>query len=239
MGKLFCWKICVFWPGETENDVDFAKTLAGLVDVYVNDAFGNSHREHASMVALPALLPHAAGLHLEREVEALGKLLESPARPFISIVGGAKIETKLPVINNLAKISHHVLVGGELPKEYDESKIENQELRSKIVVAKLTEDGFDIDLESAHRFVRYIKEAKTIVWNGPMGLFEEGHEIGSRGVANAILESGAYSVVGGGETTQFLEKHNLLSRFSFVSAGGGALLEFLSGKELPGIAALG
>lgn len=227
-----------FWPGETENDPGFAKILAKLADVYVNEAFGNSHREHASMAALPMLLPRAAGLHLEKEVEVMTKLLQTPQRPFVSVVGGAKIETKLPVIQNLAKISHHVLVGGELPKEYDESKIMNQELRNKIVVAKLTDDGFDIDLESAHTFVRFIKEAKTIVWNGPMGLFEEGHDLGSKAVAAAILESSAYSVVGGGETTQFLEKHNLLWRFSFVSAGGGAMLEFLAGKELPGIKAL-
>lgn len=235
-----------FWSGETENDPGFAKILAKLADVYVNEAFGNSHREHASMVALPLLLPHAAGLHLEKEVEVMTKLLEAPQRPFVSIVGGAKLETKLPVIQNLAKISHHVLVGGELPLEIKKlnikyktfpSEIQNDE-GNKVIVAELTEDGKDINLESAHTFVRFIKEAKTIVWNGPMGLFEEGHDVGSKAVANAILESGAYGVVGGGETTQFLEKENLLSRFSFVSAGGGAMLEFLAGKELPGIEAL-
>lgn len=224
-----------FWEGETKNDEEFAKKLAVFGDVYVNEAFGNSHREHASMVALPVLLPHAAGLHLEEEVRVMTNLLTTPARPFVSIVGGAKIETKIPVIENLSKISHHVLVGGELPLEIQKN---GQKFAENVLVAKLADDNRDIDLESAHQFARIISAARTVIWNGPLGLFEEGFETGSKAVARAILESKAYSVVGGGETTQFLEKHNLLSRFSFVSAGGGAMLEFLAGKVLPGILAL-
>jgi phosphoglycerate kinase len=224
-----------FWLGETLNDLEFAKKLAQMADVYVNDAFGNSHREHASMVALPAILPHAAGLHLEEEVRVMKNLLETPARPFVSVVGGAKIETKIPVIENLSKISHQVLVGGELPLEIEKS---GQKFGENVLVAKLTEDGRDIDLDSAHQFARIITTARTVVWNGPMGLYEEGFETGSKAVATAVLESKAYSVVGGGETTQFLEKQDILSRFSFVSAGGGAMLEFLAGKKLPGIIAL-
>ncbi len=234
-GELVLLENLRFWPGETKNDDEFADKLAEFGEVYVGEAFGNSHREHASMVALPALLPHAAGLHLEEEVRVMTNLLETPARPFISIVGGAKIETKVSVIEHLAKISHYVLVGGELPLEI--GKI-GQKFSQNVIVANLTEDKFDIDLETAHKFSRYISTAHTVVWNGPMGFFEKGHETGSRTVANAIIESKAYSVVGGGETTQFLEKHGLLSRFSFVSAGGGAMLEFLSGKTLPGIVAL-
>lgn len=234
-GALVLLENLRFWEGETKNDVEFAKKLADQADIYVNEAFGNSHREHASMVALPALLPHAAGLHLEEEVRVMTNLLETPARPFVSIVGGAKMETKLPVIENLSKISHHVLIGGKLPLEIQ--KI-GQKFPENVLVAKLTEDKRDIDLESAHQFIRLISAARTVVWNGPMGLFEDGHEIGSRAVAMAILDSRAYSVVGGGETTQFLERQNLLSRFSFVSAGGGAMLEFLAGKELSGIKAL-
>lgn len=236
IGEVVLLENLRFWDGEVKNDPEFAEKLANFADVYVNEAFGNSHREHASMVALPALLTHAAGLHLEEEVRVMKKLVETPARPFVSIVGGAKIETKLPVINHLAKISHHVLVGGELPKEIEKN---GDKFAENVIVAKLTEDGFDIDLESAQRFANYISTARTVVWNGPMGFFEEGHEVGSRAVAHAILNSHAYSVVGGGDTTQFLEKHNLLGRFSFVSAGGGAMLEFLSGKTLPGIEALG
>lgn len=235
IGDLVLLENLRFWPGETINDAEFAKKLASFADVYVNEAFGNSHREHASMVALPAILPHAAGLHLEEEVRVMTNLLTIPARPFVSLVGGAKIETKLPVIENLSKISHHVLVGGELPVEIQKN---GQKFAENVLVAKLTEDKRDIDLESAHQFARLISAARTVVWNGPMGLFEEGQETGSRAVAMAILESKAYSVVGGGETTQFLEKQNLLSRFSFVSAGGGAMLEFLAGKVLPGIKAL-
>ncbi len=235
-----------FWEGEEKNDLEFAKKLAQFADVYVNDAFGDSHREHASMVALPSLFPdvedhdeayfrRAAGLHLEKEVEVMSNLLNNPVRPFVSIVGGAKIETKLPVIDNLSKISHNVLVGGELPVEI---KKNGQSFAENVMVAALTEDNKDISLESAHQFARIISGAKTVVWNGPLGLFEEGFEAGSKIVADAIIACGAYSVVGGGDTTQFLEKHDLLSRFSFVSAGGGAMLEFLAGKKLPGIKAL-
>lgn len=224
-----------FFQGEVENDTEFAKKLASMADIYINDAFGVCHRKHASMVALPALLPHAAGLHLEEEVRVMTKLLEMPARPFVSIVGGAKIETKLPVIENLSKISHNVLIGGELPIEIEKT---GKKFSENVLVAKLDENKKDISLESASKFATIIREAKTIIWNGPMGLYEEGFDVGNKAIANAILESGAYSVVGGGETTQFLEKHNLLSRFSFVSAGGGAMLEYLAGKELPGILAL-
>ncbi len=234
-GGLILLENLRFWGGETKNDVEFAKKLSGFADVYINEAFGNSHRGHASMVALPAILLHAAGLHLEEEIKVMTNLLTTPARPFISVVGGAKIETKLPVIENLSKISTHVLVGGELPLEIERN---GQKFGENVLVAKLMEDKHDIDLESAHQFARLISSARTVVWNGPMGLFEAGCEIGSRAVAMAILDSKAYSVVGGGETTQFLEKQNLLSRFSFVSAGGGAMLEFLAGKKLPGILAL-
>lgn len=233
-----------FWEGETKNNPEFAKKLAEFADCYANEAFGNSHREHASMVALPELLSHvedpehsrrAAGLHLEEEVRVMTKVLNESAKPFISVVGGAKIETKLPVISNLAKISDHVLVGGELVKEIEKN---GQKFSDNVLVAKLTEDGNDIDLESAHTFGRFISSAKTVVWNGPMGFFEEGHKVGSRAVATAIIESGAYSVVGGGETTMFLEEIGVISKFSFVSAGGGAMLDFLAGKVLPGIRAL-
>lgn len=224
-----------FWPGELEPSIDFAKKLAEFADVYVNEAFASSHRNEASVSLLPTLLPHAAGIRLDEEVRVLTKLLEFPVRPFVTVIGGAKIETKLPVIENLAKISHHVLIGGELPAEIEKQGMTFPE---NVFVAKLAEGGKDISLDSAHQFARFIMTARTVVWNGPMGLFEEGFETGSRAVASAIVESKAYSVVGGGQTTQFLEKHGMLGRFSFVSAGGGAMLEFLSGKELPGIKAL-
>jgi len=233
-----------FWEGEEKNDMEFAKQLANLADCYVNEAFGNSHREHASMVALPELFRHvedsehcrrAAGLHLEQEVSQLSRLSDSPEKPFIAIVGGAKIETKLPVISNLSKIADRVLVGGELPVEI---KKNSQAFEQNVTVAILTSDNKDISGESAKQFAQIISDAKTVVWNGPMGLFEEGKIDGTLAVADAIAKSSAYSVIGGGESTQFLGSHGLLSKFSFVSAGGGAMLEFLAGKELPGIRAL-
>lgn len=224
-----------FWPGETENDLEFAKLLAKRADAYVCEAFGNCHRNHASMVALPSLLPHAAGLRLQKEVEVLTGLLKNAKRPFIAIVGGAKIETKIPIILNLSKVADFVLVGGLLPLE-----IAKQDLKfdQNVVVGSLEQSDKDLTEESANHFVEILKGAKTVVWNGPMGRFEEGFEGGTMLVANAIIESGAHSVIGGGETTAFLISRGLSDKFSFVSTGGGAMLEFLSGKELPGIAAL-
>ena len=224
-----------FWPGEVANDAGFAKQLAAIGDVYVNEAFGNCHRNHASMVALAQLLPHAAGLHLAEEVEVMSNLLSAATKPFIAVVGGAKIETKLPVIENLAKVADLVLVGGELPLEIAES---GMKFSPNVLVAILTPDGLEISQESTGQFAEKIKVAKTIIWNGPLGKYEEGHDKGTLAVASAVIDSQAYSVVGGGETTQFLATHGLISKFSFVSAGGGAMLAYLAGKELPGLKAL-
>ena len=258
LGGIILLENLRFWSGETKNDPGFAQKLASMADIYVNEAFGNCHRNHTSMVALPQLLPHAAGLHLQKEIEVLEALLKNPKRPFVAIVGGAKIETKLPVIENLAKVADSVLVGGEIAKQLTtDKKTENMsfvsghpfdKLRvtlsssngqmSDVIVATLTPDGKDIDEASIERFKQLIASAKTIVWNGPMGVFEEGFEVGSMLIAQAIIDSGAYSVVGGGETTEFLGKKGLLSKFLFVSSGGGAMLEFLSGKKLPALQVL-
>ena len=224
-----------FWPGEVENSMDLAKELAQLADIYVNEAFGNCHREHASMVLLPKLLPAFAGLHLVEEVKVLSGVMKGPKRPFVAIVGGAKIETKVPAIENLTRVADVVLVGGELPVEI--AKI-GEKFEKKVIVAKLAGDQKDITADSAREFEKVIAGAKTVIWNGPMGLFEEGYKDGSRRVAEAIIASGAFSVTGGGETCQFLAENNLITKFSFVSAGGGAMLEFLAGKNLPAIEAL-
>ena len=224
-----------FWPGEVENSMDLAKELAQLADIYVNEAFGNCHREHASMVLLPKLLPAFAGLHLVEEVKVLSEVMQGPKRPFVAIVGGAKIETKVPAIENLTRVADVVLVGGELPAEI--AKI-GEKFEKKVIVAKLAGNQKDITADSAREFEKVIAGAKTVIWNGPMGLFEEGYKDGSRRVAEAIIASGANSVTGGGETCQFLAENNLISKFSFVSAGGGAMLEFLAGKNLPGVVAL-
>jgi len=224
-----------FWPGEVANDSDFASKLANLADFYVNDAFSVCHRNHASMVALPKLLPSAMGIHLKNEVDELSKVVRNPDHPLVVIVGGAKIETKLPVIENLSKIADFVLVGGELPieiKKFDRRTADN------VIVAELTGENKDLAEDSIQKFLKVIKSARLVVWNGPQGMFEEGYGHGTLSVAQAIIESGAHSIVGGGETTQFLEQNKLLTKFSFVSAGGGAMLEFLAGKKLPAIEAL-
>lgn len=235
--KLLLFENLRFWPGEAADDQVFANKLAILGDVYVNDAFGNCHREHASMVLLPRLLQHAAGIHLEEEVNQLTKLIKTQERPFVAIIGGIKKETKLPVIVNLSKLADHVLIGGALVKELtnDGSQIASF---ANVSVGVLTDDGDDLSEATIKQFETAVMGAKTVVWNGPLGHFEKGHIKGSTAVAEAIIKSGAYSVVGGGETTEMLGKMGLLDKFGFVSSGGGAMLEFLAGKELPGIVAL-
>lgn len=232
MAQIILLENLRFFVGEEKNDQDFAHQLAGIADVYVNDAFATCHRQHASIVGVPALLPHAAGLHLQKEVETLSRLLENPARPMVAVVGGVKIDTKIGVIENLAKAADTVVVGGMIAKE-----IQNH--NEKVKIAKLTADGKDIDEGSISQFVDVIRGAKTIAWNGPMGYFEGGNEQGTMAIAQAIIDSGAYSVIGGGETTEFLGSKGLLGKFSFVSTGGGAMLEFLAGRQLPGLEALG
>lgn len=227
-----------FWPGEVADSAELARELAELADVYVDDAFGNCHRAHASMVGVPKLLPHAAGLHLQLEVEKLTELMTFPKKPYVAIVGGRKIETKIPVVRNLGKVADSVLVGGYLVAEIHQQKFEIQNFGNNVEIGTLTPDSEDIDAQTTTKFTAVISTAATAVWNGPMGHFEAGSDRGTLAVAQAIIASGAYSVVGGGETTQFLAKNNLLSKFSFVSSGGGAMLEFLAGKKLPGIEAL-
>src|SRR3989344_9704514 len=224
-----------FWPGEVTCDESFAQKLANLADFYVNDAFSVCHRVHASLVSLPKILPSACGIHLKNEIDELYKIIKNPQHPLVVVVGGAKIETKLPVIENLAKIADFVLVGGELPIELQKS---NTQVADNVIIAQLNGENNDLSNDSIEKFVRVIKSARLIIWNGPQGVFEEGYGHGTLAIARAIIESGAHSIVGGGETTQFLETNKLLSKFSFVSAGGGAMLEFLAGGKLPGLEAL-
>jgi len=227
-----------FFSGEEENDDSFSRKLASLADCYVNEAFAVSHRNHASIVGVPKYLPHAAGLRLEKEIETLEGVLHKPRRPFVAVIGGAKIETKLPVIEYLAKIADWVLVGGALSKELG---IKNYEFRTEnVVVASLNKDGKDIDNTSIIQFIEVIKKAKMIVWNGPMGVFEdERFEMGTREIAKAIANSSAEKIVGGGETIWALKKYGLDAKIDWISSGGGAMLDFLAGKKMPGILALG
>ena len=223
-----------FWSEEEENNQDFAKKLASFGDAYVNECFATSHRLHASIVSIPKFLPAFAGFNLIKEIEELGKILQSPARPLVAIIGGAKLETKLPVIYNLAKVADRVLVGGRLMFEAD-----RRSLPENVVVAHDDIDAKDIGEGSVQIFREVINQAKMIVWNGPMGVFEEPKYInGTRQLADSVIASRAYSVVGGGDTISALNKFGLTDKIDFISTGGGAMLEVLAGKTLPGIKAL-
>lgn len=223
-----------FWPEEETNDLKFAKKLASLGEFYVNDSFAVCHRAHASIAGVPQFLPSFAGLRLEEEVKKLTQILKQPKNPLIAIIGGAKIETKLPAIKNLAKVADKVLVGGKLIFE-----IQKENLEPNIIVASDDIDTKDIGKESIENFSQIISEAGEIIWNGPLGLFEqEKYAVGTKAIAQAIIDSGAYSVVGGGETIAALNKFGFLDKMGYVSTGGGAMLEFLAGKKLPGLEAL-
>ncbi len=246
--NLFLLENLRFYQGEEKNDPDFAKQLANLADLYVNDAFAMCHRNHASIVGVPKLLPHYAGIRLIEEVKHLSSVLDNPKRPLIVIIGGKKIETKLPLVEKTISLADKVLVGGLIAKEmrkqvqHDKIEVEN------LFVAKLNNDGTDILEESLNEFISIIKTAGTVVWNGPMGLINQKSKIknqkledterGTKELAKAIVESSAYKVVGGGDTTEFLKRIGLLDKFDFVSTGGGAMLTFLSGQPLPGLEAL-
>lgn len=234
-----------FYKGEEANDSEFSKKLASLADIYINDAFAVSHRNHASIVGVARLLPHFAGFRLRKEVETLSSLLENPKRPLVVIVGGAKIETKLPLVEKMHQFADYVLVGGKIAEEtrtllrVQHEKVPNR--KSVLLVADLNSGETDITPKDAENFLQIINLAKTIVWNGPVGKTEGSEknlEIGTAKLAKGIAQSGAYTVVGGGDTIGYLKKIGLLEKFSFVSTGGGAMLEFLSGEKLPGLQAL-
>jgi len=237
-GDIFLLENLRFDPREESNDPSFARDLASLGDVFVNDAFAVCHRKHASVAFLPQLLPSVAGLRLEAEVEKLSKVVKSPARPLVALIGGAKIETKLPVIDHLSKIADHVLVGGKLPIEVRYQKLE-EKFAENVLIGNLTSDGGDIDLATIEKFSQVISQAKTVIWNGPMGVYEEEKYMwGTKTIAEAIVKSGATSVIGGGETIAAVNKLGLAKRITWISSGGGAMLEFLAGKKLPGLVAL-
>lgn len=237
-GDIFLLENLRFDPGEEACDPAFAQKLVSLGEVYVIDAFGVCHRHHASVALLPRLLPSAAGLRLAEEVLRLQKVIDNPERPLVAIIGGAKIETKLSVIENLGKIADWVLVGGKLPFEIAH-QTSAKDFGPKVVIGKLVSSHGDIDEETISQFCQVIKRAKMIVWNGPLGVVEdERFEKGTEAVAQAIDKSETISIVGGGDTVAALKKFGLLSHFTWVSSGGGAMLEFLAGKELPGIKVL-
>lgn len=223
---------------EEGNDDGFARQLADLGDIYVNDAFGVSHRSHASLVGVPKYLPSFAGFLLEREVSGLKRIRKSPRKPLIAIIGGAKVETKTAAIDALLSKADFILVGGLIACELKEKNIKLADSR-KIIFPSGNVCAFDIDEQAIRLFEEKIKTAKTVFWTGPLGKVEKKEfQKGSLRIAKAIIKSGAYSVAGGGETTWFLGKCGLLKKFSHVSTGGGAMLAFLAGKKLPGLEAL-
>lgn len=237
---LFLLENLRFYKEEKENRLEFAKKLASLAEVYVNEAFGSSHRAHASIVGVPKLLPHFAGFHFNKEVKVLESIINSPKRPLTIIVGGAKMETKLPLVTKMHMIADHILIGGKLTGE-DRQLLEKEKTNSKkaeIVTASLNAERTDIESESLKEFERIISRSGTIVWNGPVGFLEGGFEDSTLTLARAIINSNAYKIAGGGDTVAFLNKHHLFDKFDFVSMGGGAMLQFLSGQSLAGIQAL-
>jgi phosphoglycerate kinase len=247
-----------FNPGETKNDEGFARELASHGDLYVNDAFGSAHRAHASTEAVAHLLPAYAGLLLERELSELGKLLGDVERPFVLISGGAKVEDKLGVLENLGGKADVVLVGGKMAEQIREQNPLQfdvvlptdvvaasefaEEAQTTIAPYDAVPDGWlglDIGPETRRVFAGHVSKARTIFWNGPMGVFEwEPFAEGTKAVAEAVASSDAYSVVGGADSARALTELGLEDDVSWLSTGGGAALELLEGKELPGVAAI-
>ncbi|HET7554113.1 MAG TPA: phosphoglycerate kinase [Gaiellaceae bacterium] len=247
-----------FDPGETTNDPGFARTLADANNVFVEDAFGSVHRAHASTVGVAELLPAYAGLLLEQELEHLGALLGEVEHPFVLVSGGAKVDDKLGVLRNLGGRADTVLVGGkmaeelregsplpfpvELPSDVVAGSAFEADAETKVVPYDRLPDGWlglDIGPETRERFAAAVGAAKTIFWNGPMGVFEwPPFAEGTKAVAEAVAAADAFSVVGGADSIRALNELGLRERVSWASTGGGAALELLEGKELPGVAVI-
>ena len=282
-GNLALLENTRYVAGETKNDEDFSKQLASLADLYVNDAFGTSHRSHSSNVGVASILPSAVGFLIEKEIEVMGKALENPEHPFVSILGGAKVSDKIGVIENLISKVDTILIGGGMAytflkaqgKEIGKSLLEEDKMdlsleliekakandveillpvdaviADEIKAGAKTEivdidnipadkEALDIGPKTAEIFAEKIKGAKTVVWNGPMGVFEiKEFSNGTKEVANALGESEATTIVGGGDSALAIEMTGLKDKITHVSTGGGASLEFLEGKDLPGISAI-
>jgi phosphoglycerate kinase len=269
-----------FHPGEKKNDPEMAQQLAALADVYVNDAFGSAHRAHASTEGVAHYLPGVAGFLMEKEIRYLGQAIADPARPFIAILGGAKISDKIGVIRNLLERAEQVLIGGGMANTFfkalgypvGDSLVEDGALetareliekadthlrlpvdvvigdrfddnaRRKVMGMGPVPDGWrilDIGPETVKSFGKLISEAGTIAWNGPMGVFEfPKFSAGTYGVAEAVANSGATTIIGGGDSVAAINQAGLAEKITHISTGGGASLEMLEGKVLPGLAAL-
>ncbi|MEK7171124.1 MAG: phosphoglycerate kinase [Patescibacteria group bacterium] len=261
-GDIIALENIRFFRGEEDNSRTFARKLANLAEVYVNEAFGTSHREAASVVAITEFLPSYAGLQFEREMEVLANLTRHPAHPFIAIIGGAKISDKLPVIRNLLPKVDRIIVGGGVANTFlastgvdvrkslvefdyiDQAKQILKQSQGKIIlpVDYVWKDDMILDVgeKSTSQAIQYLKSAKTIMWSGVPGKIEQPpFDKASKKIAKAIADSPATSIVGGGDTVGLIDGLGLTHKYSFVSTGGSAMLELLGGRVLPGIRALG
>jgi phosphoglycerate kinase len=281
-GEVLLLENLRFHAEEEKNDPAFAQQLADLADFYVNDAFGSAHRAHASTEGIAHLLPSAAGFLMDKEIEIMGKALAAPERPFVAIIGGAKVSDKIAVIENLLTKVDTLIIGGGMANTFLKAKgyevgkslleADKVELAASLlkqaegkVRVLLPEDviaaeefsatakhrvtaaeaiaagesALDIGPRTREVFAAAVREAKTVIWNGPMGVFEmEPFAGGTRAVAQALAESGAVTIVGGGDSVAAVELMGLSDKITHISTGGGASLEFLEGKVLPGVAAL-
>lgn len=282
-GEVMLLENVRFEKGETKNDPELAKQMADMAEIYVNDAFGTAHRAHASTAGIADYLPAVCGYLINKEISIMGKALANPARPFVAILGGAKVSDKIGVINNLIEKCDTVIIGGGMAytfqkaqgKSIGTSLCEEDKLQLALDLLKKAEDkgvklllpvdtvcadhfaadatpvvceagkisddlmGLDIGPKTVELFSEAVADAGTVVWNGPMGVFEfDAFAVGTKAVAKAIAESNAISIIGGGDSAAAVEKLGYADKMTHISTGGGASLEFLEGLELPGIACL-
>ena len=282
-GQIMLLENLRFDPREEKNDPSFAKELASLAELYVSDAFGTVHRAHASTAGVAAFLPAVSGLLVAKELEVMGGALNDPKRPFVAVLGGAKVSDKIGVINNLLDKADTIIIGGGMAYTFakaqggsigkslcEEDKLDyaremiekakrngvklllpsdtvaaddfSNDARRQVVSTMAIPDGWegmDIGPDTIRTFCDAVKGAGTVVWNGPMGVFEfDNFAAGTRAMAQALADSGAITIVGGGDSAAAVEQMGFADRITHISTGGGASLEFLEGLELPGVACL-
>ncbi len=238
-GKLHVMENLRFESGEDDCDLNFAKELASYGDVFINEAFA-AHHKSASTTVLPTLLPHAAGFNFAEEVEELSTIRNNPLRPSVAIIGGAKVDDKLPAVLGLAKIADQVLVGGKIAAEIKEMELAGHlpNLPMNVHLAKLNPEGTDIATDTLDQWSPYLTSASTILWNGPMGKFEDERNVMTHHLASLLSNMHAEKILGGGDTISAIDSWGMLKKFNFVSTGGGAMLKFLIDGTLPTIEVL-